>query len=309
MKSCGIVSQLTPPYTPKHNGVSERRNRTLLDMVQSMINLTTLPKSFWGYALESAARILNMVPTKKDTQRKQWVNTSTIHLRTRVLLLGILSSLRITSWYMKRDSEIPIDVVYKKRKIIGKCRIVTETSFHSGAYARLVGNCGTPIDGLELLYVLKFLFWRSVRIPSAPIRIWFYVDVEEYELGDLNESPNYKATLSDPEFDKWLESLCSIMNTKDMVLLYEAKPEAELKVSYYVDASFQTDKDDTKSKGIGVQAEYIAAAEASMKAVHMRKFIDGLGGVVPSNKRPMKMLCDNEPVIAIANDPRILKGA
>ncbi|GKF29747.1 hypothetical protein Tco_0096089, partial [Tanacetum coccineum] len=28
-------------------------------------NLTTLPKSFWGYALETAARNLNMVPTKK----------------------------------------------------------------------------------------------------------------------------------------------------------------------------------------------------------------------------------------------------
>ncbi|GKB59557.1 retrovirus-related pol polyprotein from transposon TNT 1-94, partial [Tanacetum coccineum] len=43
----------------------ERRNQTLLDMVQSMMNLTTLPKFFWGYAFESAARILNMVPTKK----------------------------------------------------------------------------------------------------------------------------------------------------------------------------------------------------------------------------------------------------
>ncbi|GJZ44629.1 hypothetical protein Tco_0591884 [Tanacetum coccineum] len=31
--------------------------------------------------------------------------------------------------------------------------------------------------------------------------------------------------------------------------------------------------------------------------------------VVPSNKRPMKMLCDNEPAIAIDNDPGILKGA
>ncbi|KAJ9560249.1 hypothetical protein OSB04_005409 [Centaurea solstitialis] len=30
---CGIVSQLTPPYTSQMNGVSERRNRTLLDMV------------------------------------------------------------------------------------------------------------------------------------------------------------------------------------------------------------------------------------------------------------------------------------
>ncbi|GJR69187.1 hypothetical protein Tco_0015252, partial [Tanacetum coccineum] len=30
---------------------------------------------------------------------------------------------------------------------------------------------------------------------------------------------------------------------------------------------------------------------------------------MPSNKRPMEMLCDNEPAIAIANDPEILKGA
>ncbi|GJW54874.1 retrotransposon protein, putative, ty1-copia subclass [Tanacetum coccineum] len=34
-------------------------------MVQSMMNLTTLSLSFWDYALESATRILNMVPTNK----------------------------------------------------------------------------------------------------------------------------------------------------------------------------------------------------------------------------------------------------
>ncbi|GKA53685.1 retrotransposon protein, putative, ty1-copia subclass [Tanacetum coccineum] len=33
LKDCGIVQQLIPSYTPQHNGVSERRNRTLLDMV------------------------------------------------------------------------------------------------------------------------------------------------------------------------------------------------------------------------------------------------------------------------------------
>ncbi|GJY63042.1 hypothetical protein Tco_0464502 [Tanacetum coccineum] len=34
-------------------------------MVRSMMSQTTLPNSFWDYALESAARILNMVLTKK----------------------------------------------------------------------------------------------------------------------------------------------------------------------------------------------------------------------------------------------------
>ncbi|GJV83552.1 retrotransposon protein, putative, ty1-copia subclass [Tanacetum coccineum] len=65
LKACGIFQQLTPPYTPQHNSVSKKRNRTLLDMVRSMINLTTLPLSLWDYTLESATRILNIVPTKK----------------------------------------------------------------------------------------------------------------------------------------------------------------------------------------------------------------------------------------------------
>ena len=62
LKTCGIVPQLTPPGTPQLNSVSERRNRTLLDMVQSMMSQTGLPLYFWGYALGTAAFILNRAP-------------------------------------------------------------------------------------------------------------------------------------------------------------------------------------------------------------------------------------------------------
>ncbi|KAK8974558.1 hypothetical protein V6N11_034485 [Hibiscus sabdariffa] len=64
LKECGIFSQLTPPGTPQWNGVSERRNRTLLDMVRSMMSHTDLPTSFWGYALETVTFTLNRVPSK-----------------------------------------------------------------------------------------------------------------------------------------------------------------------------------------------------------------------------------------------------
>ena len=46
----GIISHLTAPGTSQQNGVAERRNMTLLDMVRSLLSYSTLPISFWGYA-------------------------------------------------------------------------------------------------------------------------------------------------------------------------------------------------------------------------------------------------------------------
>ncbi|GKB45140.1 retrotransposon protein, putative, ty1-copia subclass, partial [Tanacetum coccineum] len=47
LKEHGIIAHRTPPYTPQNNGVSERRNRTLLDMVSINDEFKlTLPKSF-----------------------------------------------------------------------------------------------------------------------------------------------------------------------------------------------------------------------------------------------------------------------
>ncbi|KAL0462672.1 UNVERIFIED_CONTAM: hypothetical protein Slati_0154800 [Sesamum latifolium] len=68
LKENEILSQLTPPGTPQLNGVAERRNRTLLDMVRSMMSFTELPPSFWGYALETTAKLLNIAPSKTVPQ-------------------------------------------------------------------------------------------------------------------------------------------------------------------------------------------------------------------------------------------------
>ena len=61
----GIVAQYTMPGTPEQNGVAERRNRTLMDMVRSMLSSNPkLPKSLWTEALKTSVYILNRVPTK-----------------------------------------------------------------------------------------------------------------------------------------------------------------------------------------------------------------------------------------------------
>ncbi|RVW74899.1 Retrovirus-related Pol polyprotein from transposon TNT 1-94 [Vitis vinifera] len=52
------------PGSPAQNGVAERRNRTLLDMVRSMLNNSKLPRFLWTKALKTMVYILNRVPTK-----------------------------------------------------------------------------------------------------------------------------------------------------------------------------------------------------------------------------------------------------
>ncbi|GJZ76079.1 hypothetical protein Tco_0640544 [Tanacetum coccineum] len=56
------------------------------------------------------------------------------------------------------------------------------------------------------------------------------------------------------------------------------------------------------------EAEYIAASEAVMEAVWIRKFISGLG-IVPTINEPIKMFCDNFAALLIANEPGVQRGA
>jgi len=64
LKECGIQRQLTAPYSPQQNGVSERVNRTLLNSARSMLHYAGLPEKFWAEAVLNATYVKNRVPTK-----------------------------------------------------------------------------------------------------------------------------------------------------------------------------------------------------------------------------------------------------
>jgi transposase InsO family protein len=55
----GIKQEFTIPYSPEQNGVAERMNRTLMEMVRCMLSQSLLPKSYWGEALLYATTIRN----------------------------------------------------------------------------------------------------------------------------------------------------------------------------------------------------------------------------------------------------------
>jgi len=70
----GIKRQLTAAYTPQQNGVAERRNRTIMNMVRCLLSEKEMPRSFWPEAAKWTAHVLNrsftrsvkdMVPEEK----------------------------------------------------------------------------------------------------------------------------------------------------------------------------------------------------------------------------------------------------
>ncbi|GJZ03337.1 zinc finger, CCHC-type containing protein [Tanacetum coccineum] len=209
LKEHRIISHRTPPYTPQHNGVSERRNRTLLDMVCSMLSQTSLPNSFWDYALESAACILNMVPTKKvdKTPYEIW--------HGQALKLSYLKEMMGYSFYNPSENKVFVarNAEFFKSNLIDQeasgsvedLEIIQEedtnpsldTSLNHEEDDQEIDEPQSDINPIR----------RSSRTKHAPNRMCLYIDAEEHMLGDLGQPANYKAALLDPESGKWLATI------------------------------------------------------------------------------------------------------
>lgn len=85
-KDNGIKRQLTTAYTPQQNGVAERKNRTMMNCVRSMLSEKGIPKPFWPEAVKWAIYVLNRCPTvalKDTTPEEVWSGAKPLveHLR------------------------------------------------------------------------------------------------------------------------------------------------------------------------------------------------------------------------------------
>ncbi|KAA3458763.1 pleiotropic drug resistance protein 3-like [Gossypium australe] len=80
----GIEHQLT--YTPQQNGVSKRKNRTLMDMAKCLMLERSLLRSFWAEVVNIVVYLPNKLPTKslfEKTPFKAWFGfkPSVAHLK------------------------------------------------------------------------------------------------------------------------------------------------------------------------------------------------------------------------------------
>ena len=85
--SLGIIHEKAPPYTPQMNGISERFNRTIVEMVRTMLHHRNCPLQLWAEAVQTAVYIINRQPKRIldwKTSLELWTGTKpdVSHLRT-----------------------------------------------------------------------------------------------------------------------------------------------------------------------------------------------------------------------------------
>ncbi|KAI3703356.1 hypothetical protein L1987_73365 [Smallanthus sonchifolius] len=202
LKERGIVSQPTPPGTPQLNGVSERRNRTLLNMVRSVMCRTNLPHSFWSYALMTAARIVNLALTKKLDPRGE-----------KVVFVGYYN--RSGYYFYHPDA----NVISIKRK----GHFIEKEILERGTGDNIVDleeiqepqTTADEVGASEQQEVvadesdINTSVRRSVRTRKEPDRyLWHLEGTEVLLVAESNDEPtSYKSAFSDPESAKWLEAM------------------------------------------------------------------------------------------------------
>lgn len=77
-KEFGIQRQFSNSYNPTQNGVSECKNRTLVEVARSMLKVANLPYSFWTEAIATICYLQNLSFTKalkNTTPHCLWTGT------------------------------------------------------------------------------------------------------------------------------------------------------------------------------------------------------------------------------------------
>ena len=59
----GISHLTSPPHTPEHNGISERKHRHVVETGLTLLSHASIPKTYWPYAFAAAIYLINRLPT------------------------------------------------------------------------------------------------------------------------------------------------------------------------------------------------------------------------------------------------------
>nr|GEV04078.1 zinc finger, CCHC-type [Tanacetum cinerariifolium] len=203
-QSVGIIHETTAPYTPQQNGVAERKNKALKELVNSMLSYSGLSERFWGEAMSTACYLLNMVPNKmnKTTPYELWYKKR-----------PNMSFLRV--WGCRAVVRLPDP----KRKTLGEkgidCIFVGYAE-HSRAYRFYVIE---PNDSISINSIIesKAIFDEN-RFSSIPRPKNIIPNVQESQKDD--HSDDVSSEISEPR--KVLRKILEAMQSRDAAFWKEA---------------------------------------------------------------------------------------
>ncbi|KAL0292800.1 UNVERIFIED_CONTAM: hypothetical protein Sradi_6972800 [Sesamum radiatum] len=202
------------------------RNRTLLKMIWSMMSFKELPPSFWGYELETEAKLLNIAPSKLMPQKpyeiwhgkpasykylRVWGNPTYVKrlvgdkLDSRSNLCRFIGYLRETAGYYFYDLAeqkifVSRNAVFLEKGFPSHSRhdeVLIEESSEEPQYDSTTSF--EPTNHTDGVLVLR----RSTRESRVPERYRFVGLTSQ-----LNNDPKtYGEAISDIDSDKWLEAM------------------------------------------------------------------------------------------------------
>ncbi|GJX81638.1 retrotransposon protein, putative, ty1-copia subclass [Tanacetum coccineum] len=189
-------------------------------MVRSMMSRATLSISFWGYALETAVHILDLVPTKKVYVRQEAQDKLEARSK-KCLFVSYPEESFGYLFYKLKDNVVFVARrgVFLEREMISKedsgSKIELEKIQESADEEPIVNTdtqqeVVTPVkpDGISLP-IRK----TSGRV-SKPTQFHYGFHIEEDKISDctlskLDEPTNYKEAMASPEAAKWKEAMKS----------------------------------------------------------------------------------------------------
>nr|GEV20477.1 zinc finger, CCHC-type [Tanacetum cinerariifolium] len=301
-----------------------KRNKTLLDMVRSIMSQTTLPKSFRDYALESAICILNMVPTKKVDKTPYEVWHGKVPKLSYLKVWGYEALVKHDT-LTKPDKLEPrsikcIFVGYPKETMRYSFYYPPENKVFVARNAEFLENSLINHEASESLDDLKIIQDEDTHpsLDTSSLKCFAMKDLREaaYILG-INIYRDRSKRLIGLCQSAYIEKILKTFymeNSKRNTIPMQEKIKFSKSQGASTPAEIHRMQNYPYALAVGSimydvrDAEYIAAFDASKEAVWIRKFISGLG-VVPTIKEPINMYCDNTGDIAIAKDHGVTKGA
>jgi hypothetical protein len=146
----GIKHEFSAPYTPQQNGIVEKKNKTLIGMVRTMLGEYKTSKRFWSEAVNTACHAINRLYL--DRLLKKTTYELLTGNKTNVSYFRVFRSKCYILVKRGRHS--------KFATLKGFCLIMTQIQKHIGSSTNLFDL----LKSLVMLYLIKLMALQESQL-------------------------------------------------------------------------------------------------------------------------------------------------